>query len=62
MVSTGKKHKKEKEKEDNYDVVIGMDYGVASFSSWSKSTWNQGTPYEYCVLLKSLQGNNLETL
>jgi hypothetical protein len=29
-----------KEKKDNSDVLTGVNYGVASFSSWSKSICN----------------------
>ena len=31
--------------EDNFNVVIGMKYGVASFSSWSKFICNPKTGF-----------------
>ena len=35
--------KKEKKKIDGCDVVIGVNYGVASFLSWSKYIWTPET-------------------
>ena len=35
--------KEEERREDDFDVATGMNYGVASCSSWSKSTCNLET-------------------
>jgi len=32
--------RKKERKKDDFDVATGVNYGVASFSGWSKSIWD----------------------
>ena len=32
--------KERKRRKDDFDVATGVNYGVDSFSSWSKCIWN----------------------
>ena len=57
-------------KKDDSDVATGGNYGVASFSSWSKSTCNfemgitriRGRPDNYCFLDKNCLIPKVNTL